>query len=45
MKNLEQAYRDSEQRKRRAHTGVQFIKTLSWENQTRGLIEETEDLL
>jgi len=45
VEKLELAYTDHEDRKRRARTGVQFMKKLSWENQTRLLIEEIEDLL
>jgi len=45
VEKLEQAYRDHEDRKRRAERGAAFMKKLSWENQVRKLVSEIDDLL
>jgi len=45
VEKLERAYRDREDRTRRAKRGAAFMKKLSWKNQVGKLVSEIEDLL
>lgn len=45
VNKLEQAYTDSADRRRRSEAGANFMKSLSWETQTKVLVEQIADFI
>ena len=45
VETLERVYQNRDEARKRAMSGVAFMQNLSWENQTKALIEDLSDFL